>query len=68
MPVPALPQEHISALQAALKSLDDVDAQIAAAEAAGLDVSTRKALAKQQRDQALKLLSVYAPSALPAKK
>lgn len=65
MPVPALPPEQIQALKDALKTLDDVDAQIAAAEKAGLDVATRKALAQQHRQQITQLLQVYAPAAVP---
>ena len=64
MAAPTLTAEQITALKEGLKQLDDVDAQIAAAEQAGLDVATRKALAKQQREQITKLLQVYAPNAL----
>jgi len=65
MPAPVLSQEQINALLSALKQLDDLDAQIAAAEKAGLDVATRKAQAAAQREQAMKLLSVYAPASIP---
>lgn len=68
MATPALSAEQIKALTDSLKQLDDVDAQIAAAEKAGLDVATRKAQAAQQRDQVIKLLTVYAPQALPKQK
>ena len=68
MPAPVLTQEQIAALLGALKSLDDLDAQIAAAEKAGLDVATRKAQAAAQRDQTMKLLTVYAPASIPKSK
>lgn len=68
MPTPTLNPDQIKALQDGLTQLDDVDAQIAAAEKAGLDVSTRKALAAQQRDQIIKLLTVYSPQSLPKPK
>jgi t-SNARE complex subunit (syntaxin) len=68
MPSPVLSQDQINSLLDALKKLDDLDAQIAAAEKAGLDVSTRKAQAAAHRDQTMKLLTTYAPQSIPKSK